>query len=72
MDSAETSELLQAESAAREVKKLKRIASEWAGRMHDLAEEGLPSCYEDIPSIAQSTYDACKAWAEAMQRLTAK
>lgn len=54
----------------KEVKKLKRIASEWAGQLHDLVEERLPAAYEEIPGIAQSTYDACQAWAAAHTRLT--
>ena len=55
----------------REVKKLKRIASEWAAQLHDLVEERLPAAYREIPGIAQSTYDACQAWAEANARLNA-
>jgi hypothetical protein len=54
----------------KEVKRLKRIASEWAGQMHDLVEERLPAAFEEIPALAQSTFDACRAWAEANQRLT--
>jgi len=54
----------------KEVKKLKRIASEWAGQMHDLVEERLPAAYEEIPALAQSTFDACRAWADAHTRLT--
>ena len=53
----------------KEVKKLKRIASEWASQMHDLVEERLPVAYDEIPGIAQSTYDACKSWADANARL---
>lgn len=53
----------------KEVKKLKRIASEWAGQLHDLVEERLPAAYAEIPGIAQSTYDACKAWADANAKL---
>ncbi|NWG30379.1 MAG: hypothetical protein HXY29_02635 [Rhodocyclaceae bacterium] len=53
----------------KEVKRLKRIASEWAGQLHDLVEERLPAAYEEIPGIAQSTYDACKAWADANAKL---
>jgi hypothetical protein len=53
----------------KEVRKLKRIASEWASQMHDLVEDRLPAAYEDIPGIAQSTYDACKAWADASKKL---
>ena len=31
-----------------EVKKLKRIASEWASQLHDLVEDRLPAGYEEI------------------------
>ena len=55
----------------KEVKKLKRIASEWASQMHDLVEDRLPAAYQEIPGIAQSTYDACQAWADASARLIA-
>jgi hypothetical protein len=53
----------------KEVKRLKRIAGEWAAKMHDLVEERLPLAYEEIPGIAQATYDACKSWADANARL---
>lgn len=53
----------------KEVKKLKRIASEWASQLHDLVEDRLPVGYEEISGIAQSTYEACKAWADANARL---
>ena len=56
----------------KEVKRLKRIAGEWAARMHDLVEERLPAAYEEIPDIAQATYDACKSWADANARLAAE
>ncbi|MBS1228923.1 MAG: hypothetical protein H6R17_2200 [Proteobacteria bacterium] len=56
----------------KEVKKLKRIAGEWAAKMHDLVEERLPAAYEEIPGIAQATYDACKSWADANARLAAE
>ncbi|MGD2118579.1 MAG: CCE_0567 family metalloprotein [Chromatiales bacterium] len=47
------------------VKKAKRIASEKASELHDLVEDRLPAAYEDIPAVAQATYDACEAWAQA-------
>jgi hypothetical protein len=53
----------------KEVKKLKRIASEWASQMHDLVEDRLPAGYREIPGLAQSTFDACQAWADASARL---
>ena len=55
----------------KEVKRLKRIASEWASQMHDLVEDRLPAAYLEIPGIAQSTFDACKEWADANARLKA-
>jgi hypothetical protein len=58
-------------SLDKEVKKLKRLASEWASQLHDLVEDKLPAGYLEIPGIAQSTFDACKAWADANARLTA-
>ncbi len=53
----------------KEVKKLKRIASEWASEMHDLVEDRLPAGYHEIPALSQSTFDACQAWADATARL---
>ena len=55
----------------KEVKKLKRISSEWASQMHDLVEDRLPTGYLEIPGLAQSTYDACEAWAIANAKLVA-
>jgi hypothetical protein len=53
----------------KEVKKRKRIASERASELHDLVEDRLPAAYEEIHDIAQSTYDACREWKEASDRL---
>ena len=53
------------------VKKAKRIASERASELHDLVEDRLPAAYDEIPAIAQATYDACRAWAEADAKLQA-
>ncbi|MDR3055960.1 MAG: hypothetical protein LBU53_11290 [Zoogloeaceae bacterium] len=55
----------------KEVRQLKRISSEWASQLHDLVEDRLPAGYQEIPGIAQSTFDACKAWADASARLNA-
>ena len=59
-------------SLDKEVKRLKRIASEWASKIHDLVEERLPAAYEEIPGLAKATYDACKSWADANARLAAQ
>jgi hypothetical protein len=45
--------------------KKKRIASEWASQLHDLVEDKLPAGFAELPAMAQATYDACKAWADA-------
>ncbi|SNY92929.1 Rop-like [Cohaesibacter sp. ES.047] len=50
-------------------RKAKRIASEKAMELHDLVEDRLPAAYEDLPSIAEDTYAACKAWADAESAL---
>ncbi|MDX1810801.1 MAG: CCE_0567 family metalloprotein [Gammaproteobacteria bacterium] len=55
----------------KDVKKKKRIASEWASQLHDLVEDRLPAAYEEIPGIAQSTFDACKDWKDATEKLAA-
>lgn len=55
----------------KEVKKLKRLANEQASILHDLIEDKLPAAFDEIPAIAQATYDACKNWAEANARLAA-
>lgn len=47
------------------MKRAKRIATEKAGELHDLVEDRLPAAFEEIPAIAQETYDACKAWSDA-------
>lgn len=46
-------------------KRAKRIATEKAGELHDLVEDRLPAAFEEIPAVAQATYDACQAWAKA-------
>lgn len=55
----------------KDVKKCKRIATEWASQLHDLVEDRLPAGYEDLPGIADSTYAACIAWRDAVARLEA-
>ena len=55
----------------KDVKKTKRLASEQAMELHDLIEDRLPDAYDEIMGIAQATYDACKAWDEANQKLNA-
>lgn len=53
------------------VKKAKRIASEKAGILHDLVEDGLPAAFPDLPEASQAAYDACEAWKKATDELAA-
>ncbi|WP_018295191.1 CCE_0567 family metalloprotein [Mariprofundus ferrooxydans] len=53
----------------KDVRRKKRIASEWASQLHDLVEDRLPAAYAEIPAIAESTLEACKAWEEANNKL---
>jgi hypothetical protein len=55
----------------KDVKKTKRLASEQAMELHDLIEDRLPDAYDELMGIATATYDACKAWDEANQKLNA-
>jgi hypothetical protein len=55
----------------KEVKKTKRLANEQASILHDLIEDKLPEAYLELMPIAQATYDACVAWAEANQKFLA-
>ena len=55
----------------KQVRKAKRIATEKAGELHDLVEDRLPAAYEEIPIVAQATYDACAKWAELNEQLKA-
>jgi hypothetical protein len=55
----------------KEVQRRKRIAAEWAGKMHDLAEERLPEHYDEIKAIAEGTLTACLAWKEVADELKA-
>lgn len=61
----------QLQALEKEVLKRKRVASEWAGRMHDLAEERLPQDFAEIHEIAEGAYVACRAWKEAVDALRA-
>lgn len=55
----------------KEVKKLRRIASERASEVHDLVEDRLYSDYQNLPDLAAATVAACQAWAEAEKQLKA-
>jgi hypothetical protein len=58
-------------SLEKEMQRRKRIAAEWAGKMHDLAEERLPEHYNEIEEIAAGTLSACLAWKQTADELKA-
>lgn len=47
------------------VKKNKRLAGEKAMELHDLVEDKLPAGYLDLMTVAEETFEACKAWDDA-------
>ncbi len=53
----------------KEVNKLKFKASQQASELHDLVEDRLLFDFEDIPSVAEKTYNACKLWSEKNKEL---
>ena len=53
----------------KDVAKAKRIASEWASKVHDLVEDRLPAGFEELPEISAATYAACQEWARANAQL---
>ncbi len=55
----------------KEVRRSKRIATEWASKLHDLAEDRLPAAYQELPELSQSTFDACEHWRVCSERLEA-
>ena len=46
----------------KEVSKARFTLSQKASELHDLIEDRLPVAFEEIPILAQATYDACKHW----------
>jgi hypothetical protein len=53
----------------KEVSKARFVLSQKASELHDLIEDRLPVAFEEIPKMAQSTYDACKLWDELNKKL---
>jgi hypothetical protein len=53
----------------KKVRKAKLHAGEAAMELHDLIEDALPEAYQKLPAMAETTYEACRAWDEARQQL---
>lgn len=60
------------EELKNEVKRLRMIAVNTATKLHDLAEEGLPNRWQEIPIVAQEAYEAHKKYFEAKKALENK
>lgn len=45
----------------------KRIATEWASKIHDVVEDTLWSEYSTLPDLAAQAVQACKDWEEAQK-----
>ena len=53
----------------KEVSKARFILSQKASQLHDLIEDRLPASYNEIPGLAEATYNACKYWDELNKQL---
>lgn len=53
----------------KEVSKARFILSQKASQLHDLIEDRLPNAYEEIPGLADETYNACKHWDKLNKQL---
>ena len=49
----------------KELARLKRLATELAGQVHDIVEEGLWTRYIELPQLTQDLVAACKRVEEA-------
>lgn len=59
----------QHKASIKQVRKLKRLATELAGEVHDLVEDRLWQDYEQLPDLVEKTRQACRQWQQAEQQL---
>lgn len=57
------------EELKEEVKRLRMAAVNTATKLHDLAEEGLPNRWQEIPTVAQEAYEVHKTYFKAKKIL---
>ena len=55
-------------SLRKDASKKKRIATDWASKVHDVVEDSLWTDYKTLTELAESTVQACEEWAEAQAR----
>ncbi|RLU02011.1 CCE_0567 family metalloprotein [Ketobacter sp.] len=55
----------------KEVSSKKRIATDWASKIHDVVEDSLWSDYQNLPELAAQAVAACEDWASAKARYEA-
>lgn len=53
------------EELKEEVKRLRMMAVKSATALHDLAEEGLPNRWQEIPEVAQQAYEVHRSYFKA-------
>lgn len=53
----------------KDVKKKKRIVTDWASQIHDVVEDTLWTDYNRLTELAQSTIAACEDWKAAQAKL---
>ncbi|WP_320818651.1 CCE_0567 family metalloprotein [Thalassolituus sp.] len=51
----------------KDVSTKKRIATEWASKIHDVVEDGLWTEYSTLPQLASDAVAACEAWKSAAE-----
>ena len=49
----------------KEVSTKKRIAMDWASKIHDLVEDRLLDDFSELPDLTQKTVDACQEYQQA-------
>jgi len=55
----------------KDVRKKKRIATEFASAVHDLVEDSLWTDFVKLTELAEQTVAACQAWSDANDILVA-
>lgn len=53
----------------KDVKKKKRIATDWASQIHDVVEDTLWTDYSRLTELAEQTIAACEDWKQAQAKL---
>ena len=52
----------------KEASKKKRMAAEWASKIHDVVEDTYWNDYKNLPDMAAQAVAACEEWKEAQNK----